>query len=153
MNLETKNLMEKAVEHLTEQLAGIRFGVPTCALIDTIKVDYYGQQTSINHMAHTMSQQGKIDVVPHDPTMLGVVDKALKEAGFNSYMFSKTTVSINLPKYAGEADREKVILQVHNLEEAAKVAIRNIRKKARQKLVGSEDEIKRADKELQDMNG
>ncbi len=141
--------MQKTVEHFAEQLIGIRYGIPTCGLIDTIKVDYHGQMTPIKHMAQTIPQAGRIAVVPYDPTVLGAVDKALKAAGFNSYVFSKTTVAINLPKFAGGADRDRVIAQVRKLEEEAKVAIRNIRKKARQQLDLPEDELKKAEKELQ----
>jgi ribosome recycling factor len=142
--------MQKTVDHFAEQLMGIRYGIPTCGLIDTIKVDYHGQMTPIKHMAQTTPQAGKIAVIPYDPTVLGAVDKALKAAGFNSYVFSKTTVAINLPKFAGGADRDRVIAQVRKLEEEAKVAIRNIRKKVRQELASlPEDELKRAEKELQ----
>lgn len=143
--------MEKTVEHFAEQLAGIRYGIPTCGLIDTIKVDCHGQSLPIKHMAQTMPQQGIIAVVPFDPSMLGAVDKALKTAGFNSYVFSKTTVAVSLPKFAGGADRDKVIAQIRRLEEEAKVSIRNIRKKVRQKASLSEDETRKFEKGLREL--
>jgi ribosome recycling factor len=141
--------MSKAVEHFIEQLTGIVWAIPTAGLIDTIRVDYHGQATPIKHLANTGQGDGRIKVEPYDPTTLGAIEKALKAAGYNAYVFSKKAVCINLPKIAGQADREKVIAQVRKLEEEAKVAIRNIRKNARNKLRLPEDEQRRAEKELQ----
>ncbi len=143
--------MAKAVEHFAEQLAGIRWGIPTAGLIDTIKVNYHGQLLPVQYLAHTQPGDGRIKVEAHDPTALGAIQKALEAAGFDAYIFSKTAVVVNLPRLATAADRDKVIAQVRKLEEEAKVVIRNIRKKLRQDLPVEKEERKRADKELQDL--
>jgi len=141
--------MSKAVEHFKDQMAGIVWAIPTASLIDTIRVDYHGQATPIKHLANTGQGDGRIKVEPYDPTTLGAIERALKAAGYNAYVFSKTAVVINLPKIAGQADRDKVVAQVRKLEEEAKIAVRSIRKSARKKLNLPEEELRRAEKELQ----
>lgn len=143
--------MAKVVEHFASQIAGIHCGVATPSLIDTIKVEFQGQQTPIGHLATTIHQQDKIAVIPYDPTMLKEVEKALINSGFNAYAFNKATVVVPLPKWASTADRDRAIAQVRKLEEDAKIAIRNIRKKERKKLDLPENEQKIAEKKLQDL--
>jgi hypothetical protein len=79
---------------------------------------------------------------PYDTALLGAIDKAIKAKGFNSYVFSKTQVVVNSPPRSGQ-DRERVVAQINKLAEEARVVIRNIRKKTRQK---AEEDI---DKPLQ----
>lgn len=142
--------MGKAVDHFKDQLIGIHYGIPTPGLIDTVKVDYHGQPTPIKFLAHTQAGDGRIKVEAYDPTSLSSIEKALVAAGFNAYVFSKTAVAITLPKMATESERDKVITQIRKLEEEAKIAIRNIRKKARQKTKLPEEEQRKEDKALQE---
>lgn len=146
---EYKQLMEKSVQHFTDQILAIRSGAITAAVVEVVKVPYYGQPTPISHLATTDVRDGRIAVTPYDPTVLGAVDKALKEAGFNSYVFSKTTVVVNQSTIANARDREKVVSLVKKLAEEAKVAIRNLRKKGKQQAGGTEDEQKRQEQQLQ----
>lgn len=139
--------MRKTLDHFKEQMVSIRCGIPTVGLIDTIKVEYNNQTTPIKHLARTTPEDGRIKIEPYDVGMLFSIDKVLKAAGFNSYIFSKTSVVVSLPKIANAIEKDKVIAQIRKLEEEAKVALRNIRKKTRQKL--TEDERKKSEKQLQ----
>jgi ribosome recycling factor len=139
--------MEKAIEHFEGQLNSLWGGISP-GLIDTIKVDYYGQLTPIKHLASTGTDGDRITVVPYDPTLLGIIDSTLKGQKFNSYIFNKTKVAVNIPRF-GIGGKEKVIDQIRKLEEEAKVAIRSIRKKTRQNFDLTEDELVVAEKELQ----
>lgn len=139
-------LMVKSVEFFEDQIRSIRFGCITSGVIDTIRVECYEQKLPIQQIAWTASDKQRISVTPYDPQLLGAIDRALKKEGFNSYVFSKTQVVINLPPMSGE-DREKVKSQVMKVGEEAKVAVRNVRKKFRQSL--SKEEIQQIDKSLQ----
>ena len=134
--------MGKAVEFFHDQLRGIRFGDISTGLIDTIRVDAYSQRLPLKQIAWTAQDKNRILVAPYDVSLLGAIDRALKAEGFNSYVFSKTQVVVSCPVRSGE-DKEKVIQQINKLAEEARVVIRNIRKKIRQK---SEEDI---DKPLQ----
>jgi ribosome recycling factor len=139
--------MSKAIEHFEDQLRGLWGGI-TPGLIDTVKVDCYGQSTPIKHLASTNFNDNKIVVVPYDPTNLPNINATLKSQGFNSYIFSKTSIVVDIPKF-GIGGKEKVISQINKLKEEAKVAIRNIRKKVRQKTILPEEEMKAFEKDLQ----
>jgi len=67
-------------------------------------------------LAHTRPDQGRITVNLYDPIMLRAIDKTLKAAGFNSYVFSKTAVVVNIPRPTSE-DRDQVVAHVKKLTE------------------------------------
>lgn len=138
--------MSKAVEFFQDQIRSIRFGCITPGVIDTVRVECYEQKLPIQQIAWTASQKNRITVTPYDFQLLGAIDRALRKEGFNSYVFSKTQVVVNLPPISGE-DREKVISLVSKTGEEARVSIRNIRKKFRQGL--AKDELQQVDKALQ----
>lgn len=151
VNQEILDKMDKAIQTLDDSIRGIRLGAVTPSFIDTFKLTYYGQLTPIKHLAITSSEQGLVMVRPHDPTILGVIQKTLKDAGLNAYMFSKQVVAVSVPSICGE-ERERVKSQVRKLGEETKIAIRNIRKggrKADKSL--SEDERRKLDKEIQEL--
>lgn len=138
--------MTKAVEFFQDQIRTIRHGRITPGIIDTVRVECYEQKLPIQQIAWTAPQKARITITPYDPQLLGAIDRALRKEGFNSYVFSKTQVVLNLPPISGE-DREKVISLVSKAGEDAKVAVRNVRKKYRQSL--TKDEMQEADKALQ----
>ena len=139
---EATNSMTKAVDFFKDQLSGIRYGDISTGLIDTIRVDAYEQKLPLKQLAWTTAEKSRILIAPYDASLLGAIDRSLKAEGFNSYVFSKTQVVINCPPRSGE-DKERVIVQINKMAEEARVVIRNLRKKIRQK---SEDDI---DKPLQ----
>ena len=134
--------MDKAVDFFRDQLRGIRYGEISAGLLDTIRVEAYEQKLPLKQLAHTLPDKNRILVSPFDTTLLGAINRALEAAGFNSYVFSKTQVVVTCPPRT-TADREQVVVQINKLAEEARVVVRNIRKKIRQK---SEEDI---DKPLQ----
>lgn len=132
--------MDKTVEHLAEQLQAIRFGTITSGLIDSVRINCYGGTTEIRHLAMTQNDKKRICVTPYDPSLIGTINTALNSAGFNSYVFSKTSIVVSIPQPCGE-EKEKVVKHVRKLGEEAKVAIRNIRKKAKKEH--DEDEVQK----------
>ena len=134
MNLNAVNSkMNKAIDHFEDQLLGITKlgGVRPTTLIDTIRVSCYGQKTPIKHLAITSSIKNGVSIEPHDPSILKSIEKGCKDAGYNAYVFSKTTVMVSIPPPSGE-DREQAKLRIKRIGEETKVSIRNIRKKAKQ---------------------
>lgn len=136
--------MEKAIQFFLDQLVGIRWGTVTPALVDSVKADYYGQKTLISHLASTRPDQGRIMVNAHDPQAVGSINTALRQAGFNSYVFSKTAVVVSVPPPSGD-EKKKVQAHIAKLAEEAKIAVRNVRKKVRQHV----DDLGAIDKPLQ----
>lgn len=128
---DVRILMDKTINVLVDQLTGIHYGVISPGVIDTVRVDCYNQKMPIKCIAQTSCDQNRVSVTPYDTTLLGSIDKALKQAGFNSYIFSKTQVVVTFSTLSG-AEREKVKDHIRKLAEDARVAIRNCRKKARQ---------------------
>jgi len=141
--------MAKPLELLERQIVGIRLGTISPAVVDSVKVLYQGSMTPINHLAFSQPTKGGIAVNPYDPQMVGAIVTALKSSGMNAYAFSKTSVMVSVPPITGEA-KDQIRGHLKKLGEEAKIAIRNIRKKARQKMDGlPKDELQKAEKELQ----
>lgn len=143
--------MEKAIQNLDDSIRGIRVGAVTPSFIDTFKLSYYGQSTPIKHLAMTSSEQGLVMIKPHDVGILGAIQKTLKDAGFNAYLFSKQAVAVSVPPMSGE-ERERIKTHVKKLGEDTKIAVRNIRKtnrKADKTL--PEDEQRKLEKQIQDI--
>jgi ribosome recycling factor len=146
--------MEKSLDFLSDQLVGIRHGLITSAVIDSVRVVCYGQPMPIGHLAQTSKQGGRIRIEPHDAQNRFAIEKGLKAAGFEAFVFSKTEVVVSVPPPCGE-DRQKVVARLSALGEEAKVAVRNVRKKFRQQFKKdtflSEDELRRMEDDLQKM--
>ena len=143
---QTEVQMNKAIEYFLEQIRNIRYGTISTSIIDTIRVECYGQKCPLKQIAWTVAEKGRICIDPYDVQLLSAVNSALISEGFNSYIFSKSRVVINLPPISGE-DKQKVIRQIGKLAEETKVSIRNIRKNYRQSL--TKEEVKEVDKWLQ----
>ena len=146
--------MEKTVSMYSERLS-VRCDVLSPSVIETVRVECYEQTMPIQHIAQVGCSGQRIVVEPYDTTLLGAIDTALKKAGFNSYIFSKTQVVVPYSAMSG-ADRDKIRIQITRLGEEARVAIRNIRKKLRQTALQKmgwqrvpQDEIEKFEKQLQ----
>lgn len=132
--------MNRVIEFLSSQLKSIRFGEISPGIIDTLRVDIYGQRLTIKDLSWTYREKGRIVVQVYDPSNIHLINKTLVASDFHSYVSSKTQIIINLPIRSGE-DREIAIRQVRKIGEEAKISIRNIRKIARKKQIAEEDVI------------
>ncbi len=127
--------MEKSIEAFKHEISKIRTGKATTALLDGIKVDYYGTMTPINQVgnisvldAHTLS------ITPWDKSMVEKIDKAILQAelGLNPQS-DGTNLRIPIPPLTEERRKDLVKL-VKKFAEDAKIAIRNIRRDANDHL-------------------
>src|SRR5262249_27324209 len=141
--------MHKAVRLLKDSLIGIRSGGITANVLDTVRVEYDGQLTPIKHLAQTIDGQGKVLITPYDPSLLGAIVAALMARGFNAYVFSKSSVAVSASPLSGE-QREQVQAQVRRLGEEARISVRGVRRRARQKLDSKlpRDERRRLEAEI-----
>jgi ribosome recycling factor len=153
MNLDAaRSKMEKAIDHFEDQTHGInKFGgVRVSSLIDTIRISCYGQKTPLKHLASTSPMNGGVSVEPHDPSILKAIEKGCKDAGYNAYVFSKSTVMVSIPPPSGE-DKVRARDRLKKIGEETKVSIRNIRKKAKQAVPKDtpKNQKKKLEKDLQ----
>nr|WP_218886947.1 ribosome recycling factor [Galbitalea soli] len=148
--------MDKAVEVAKDDFATVRTGRANPALFQKILVDYYGTPTPLAQLASMQNPEARtLIVTPYDKAALKEIEKAIvnwPNLGANVGN-DGTIVRVTLPELTEERRREFVKI-VRSKGEEAKVAIRNIRRKAKDELdalkseVG-EDELARADKELE----
>ena len=152
---DAEDRMRKAEEVVRQELAKIRTGKATTAILDGIKVDYYGTMTQLTHMANVgVADIHTLTVQPYEKTMLDTVLKAIQTAnlGLNPIKDAEL-VRVPIPPLNEERRRELVKL-TKKFGEDGKVAIRNIRRHAKDAIEAedvSEDDIHRAEKELQDL--
>ncbi len=154
---EAEARMSKSIDALKSELTKVRTGRANTALLDHVHVDYYGAKTPLNQVANVAVADARtLTVTPWDRSMVGAVEKAILESGLGlNPVTVGQTMKVPMPPLSEERRRElgKV---VHKEGEAAKVAIRNIRrdsnthlKDAVKKKEISEDEEKRAEEAIQ----
>ena len=154
---EAEDKMHKATEVVRLELVKIRTGKATTALLDGVKIDYYGTMTPLQQAASvSVSDVHTITVQPWDKTMIGPIEKAIQVAnlGLNP-MSDGTVVRVPIPPLNEERRRELVKL-VKKFAEEGKIAVRNVRRDAIEHLKKSEklehfseDERKRAEVDAQ----
>ncbi|MCZ7610357.1 MAG: ribosome recycling factor [Ignavibacterium sp.] len=146
---DANNRMDKTIEALRSELAKVRTGKATTALLDSVKVDYYGVMTPINQVGNiTVLDPHTLSITPWDKSMVQVIDKAILEAnlGFNP-ISDGTNLKIPIPALTEERRKDFVKL-VKKFGEDSKVAIRNIRRDANDHLKREEKNKKMSEDEL-----
>ncbi len=153
---EAKELMEKSIKHLGQELGKIRAGKASPNMLDGVVVDYYGVPTPINQAATVNSTDARTLVIrPFERKILGDVERAIinSDLGLNPQNDGEI-IRIVIPALTEERRRD-LMKQVKQEVEAGKVSIRNIRKEINEglrKLLkegASEDDIKRAEEKVQ----
>ena len=132
---ETRPRMEGVIEDLKRKLSSVRTGRAAVSLLDGIMVDYYGTPTPLNQMASVAVPEAQLlTVQPWDMTQIGAVEKAIIAAniGLNPSSDGKL-VRIPVPPL-NEERRKQLAKQVHDIAEEHRVAIRNVRHAANDKL-------------------
>ena len=129
--LECEERMDKTVEYLTRELRGVRTGRATTALIEYVKVDYYGSPTDLRELAGiTVPEPTQLLVKPFDPGAKQAIIKAIESAQLGLNPQSEgNAVRIMVPAPSGDR-RKQLVGQVRKMAEEAKVAIRNERRDA-----------------------
>jgi ribosome recycling factor len=149
--------MQKAVEALKQDVSSIRTGRASSALIERITVDYYGTPTPINQVASISIPEARLLVIqPWDRKMLIDIEKAIQKSdlGINPNNDGQV-IRLAIPPL-NEERRRDMVKTLHKKLDEHKVAIRNVRRDAQDKLRDrekkkevSEDELKRSTERLQ----
>jgi len=156
---EYERRMGKALEHLGEEFGAVRAGRANARVLDRITVEYYGSETPLNGVATISSPDARTLVIsPWDTKLLKDIQKAIQSSdlGINPQNDGRV-IRLVFPQLTEER-RKELTKQVRKYAEDSKVAIRNIRrdavdtfKKAQKKSEITEDDLKKAEKDIQDM--
>lgn len=154
---DARHRMDKSVETFRAEISKIRTGKATTALLDGIKVDYYGTMSPLNQVGNvSVLDAHTISITPWDKSMVQAIDKAIlaSDLGLNP-ISDGTNLKIPIPLLT-EDRRKELVKLVKKFGEETKVALRNVRRDANDHLKKiekekkmTEDELKEAEKETQ----
>ena len=154
---DAEERMEKAVTVFRDELRGLRTGRATPALVDSIRVEYYGSPTPLKQLAQISTPDPQqILIRPFDQGILKDIEKAIRSSDLGMAPNNDgKMIRLIVPPMSGE-QRQKMVSRIKKSSEDAKVAIRNIRRDVHEKLRDrekkkeiSEDELKRSTERLQ----
>ena len=138
---DAEERMEKAVSVFRDELRGLRTGRATPALVDMIRVEYYGSPTPLKQMAQISTPDPQqILIKPYDQSCLKDVEKAIRasDLGMSPNSDGKM-IRLIVPPMSGE-QRQKMVARIKKSAEEAKVACRNIRRDANKHFDQAEKE-------------
>jgi ribosome recycling factor len=157
---ETEDKMHKAVTALQRDLASIRTGKASGAMLDGLTIDYYGTQTPINQVASITVPEARLLVVsPWEKPLLKDIAKVIMGAGLGlNPQDDGQVLKIPIPQL-NEDRRKDLVKQAHRMAEEARVAVRNVRrdandafKKAQKAGDVSEDDAHRSQDQVQKLH-
>jgi ribosome recycling factor len=157
--LDCEEHMEKATEHLRNELRGVRTGRASPALIEHIHVDYYGSQTPLKSIASiSVPEATQLLIRPFSAQDIKAIERAINDSKINLTPHSDgKQIRLMLPPMSQET-RLKMAGQCKQFAESAKISIRNARREANKVLDGeekggiiAEDDAKRAREQIQDL--
>lgn len=154
---DAETRMQGAIDALVREFAGVRTGRASAALLEAVRVDYYNTPTPVNQVASlSVPDPRTLLIQPWDGSLLPKIEKAIQKSdlGLTPANDGKV-IRLTMPPL-NEERRKQLARVVGKLAEEARVAVRNIRREAKDKLRGlakdkkiSEDDEKRSETELQ----
>jgi len=156
---ESKSKMQKAVEVLQDDLKAFRGGRATPALVEHIKVDYYGSPTPIKALATISAPEADMLVIkPFDPASVKDIEKGIKSSDLSiAPIVEGKFIRLNIPPLSEER-RRHLVQQAKQAGEQTKISIRNIRRDANKSLEKqekdkqiTEDDLDTAKKQIDDI--
>jgi ribosome recycling factor len=154
---DCKDKMAKAVEHLRDEFSRVRTGRATPALVEKMRVDYYGSEVPLQQLAGFAVPEPRVLVIqPYDKGAMAAIEKAIQQSdlGINPSNDGQV-VRLVFPELTEDRRKDLVKVVKHQAEEG-RVAVRNLRRHARQELEAlekagemSRDELERAEKDLE----
>jgi ribosome recycling factor len=154
---DAEHKMEQAVTHLKDDLAGIRTGRATSAVLSRVTVEYYGTPVPLNQLASvTVPEARLLQVQPFDKSAISSIEKAIQSSDLGITPNNDgNVIRLAFPPLTEER-RKELVKQVHSRAEDGRVAVRNVRRHAKDELEKlehdgdiSEDDLTRAEKDLQ----
>ena len=158
---DAKEKMAKAITHLQSEFAAIRTGRATPALVEHLRVEYYGTEVPMQQIAgFNVPEARQLVITPYDKSALKAIEKAIQNSdlGINPSN-DGTVIRLAIPPLTEERRKDFVKIAKAKAEDA-RVAVRNIRRSARHDLDAlekdgdiSSDELERAEKDLDKVTG
>lgn len=153
---DARALMDKAIDHAEGELQKIRAGKANPSMLDDVQVDYYGSPTPLNQVGSVNTPDARTIVIqPWEKSLLSAIEKAIMEANLGvNPQNDGVIIRINVPPLTEERRRD-LVKKAKAEAETGKIAIRNIRKDANEKIRRlksegvSEDEMKVGEHEVQ----
>ncbi len=156
-NAEEK--MKKTVQHLETEFSEIRAGRANPAVLDKVRIDYYGTPTPINQVAAvSVSEARTLTIQPWDKSLLRVIEKAVQKSDIGINPQNDGSIIRMVFPPLTEDRRKEIKKDIATMGEEAKVAVRGIRREAMEKIKAlkkkseiTEDDQKTAEKKIQDI--
>jgi len=157
--LDTEDRMDKAIQHLKQQLSGIRTGRANPGLVDSLKVEVYGSQTPMKSLAQVGAPEPQqILIRPYDPGTIKDIEKAIIASGLGfAPQNDGRVIRINVPPLTTDT-RKKLVARIKELTEEAKVSVRNVRRDGNKAAEQgekdgdlTEDELEKAKEDIQEL--
>ena len=154
---DSRSAMDKSLESSKRELSSIRTGKASTSLLDTVRVEVYGQTMPLNQVASVSAPEPRLlTVTPWDKGQIQAIEKAIRDSDLGLNPMSQSgTIRVPLPAL-NEERRRDLVKVVHKLAEEARIGIRHARTEGRDKLKKldhtSEDDVKHAEKDLQKMH-
>lgn len=153
---DARALMDKAIDHCEGELQKIRAGKASPSMLDDVMVEYYGTPTPLSQVGSVNTPDARTIVIqPWEKSLLGAIEKAIMEANLGvNPQNDGVIIRINVPPLTEERRRD-LVKKAKAEAETGKIAIRNIRKEANEKIRKlksegvSEDEMKIGEAEVQ----
>ncbi|HUZ21959.1 MAG TPA: ribosome recycling factor [Acidimicrobiales bacterium] len=154
---ESREKMQRAIEHAKTEFAGIRTGRAVPALVEKLKVDYFGTEVPLQQLAGITVQEARVLVIhPYDKGALKAIEKAIQSSDLGVNPSNDgTLIRLVFPQLNEERRKELVKVVRHRAEEG-RVAVRSVRRAVRHELEAlerdgdiSSDDLDRAEKELE----
>lgn len=155
---DCRDRMARAVEHTKSDFAAIRTGRASPALVEKLKVDYYGAEVPLQQVAGFHVPEARVLVItPYDkaPAVLKAIEKAIQSSDLGITPSNDGSVVRLVFPVLTEERRKELVRFAHHKAEEGRVAVRNLRRGTRKELEGlekegeiSSDELDRAEKEL-----
>lgn len=159
--LEAEEAMTKSVEHLKKELRGMRTGRASPALLEFVKVEYYGDMQDLKNIASiSVPEPGQLLVKPFDAGSIQAIKKGIETAGLGlNPMPEGKQIRVNLPPLTGDR-RKQLVGHCKKMAEETKITLRNARRDANKhadmlkndpKSHVSEDDVKQLHEEIQEL--
>ncbi len=154
---DARAVMEKDIAHVKHEFSSVRSGKATPSMLDTVRVEVYGQTMQLNQVATINAPEPRVlHVTPFDKSQIKIVEKAIRESGLGLEPSAQGgMIRVPLPSM-NEQRRKELVKLVHKYAEDGRVAVRHVRTHNREvlkKLNGvSEDDVKHAEKDLQKLH-
>lgn len=154
---DVKAKMKQAIAHLKEEYKGLRTGRVNPTMLDDVKVDVYGSQMPLKSLGTVSVQERQLIIAPFDPSSASAISKAIMQSPLKlNAIVEGGHIRVPVPPL-NEDTRKDIAKQAKQKCESAKVSIREIRKKGNEMVrkqkadsTITEDELKKAEKKIQD---